>query len=109
MKNLFVGNMSFQSTEEDLHALFQPYGEITRIHIVRDRETGQPRGFAFVEVSDDAEAAKAISALNGKELAGRALKVNEATPRPEREGSRGGGGFRDGGRGGRGGGGRGRF
>ena len=110
MKNLFVGNMSFQTTEEDLRTLFQPFGEITRIHIVRDRETGQPRGFAFVEVSDDGEAAKAISALNGKELAGRALKVNEATPRPERDGSRGGGGFRDGGRGGRGGGGgRGRF
>ena len=107
MKNLFVGNMSFQTTEDDLRALFQPFGEITRIHIVRDRETGQPRGFAFVEVSDDGEAAKAISSLNGKELAGRALKVNEATPRPEREGSRG-GGFRDGGRGGRGGG-RGRF
>ena len=103
MKNLFVGNMSFQTTEEDLRTLFEPFGEITRVHIVRDRETGQPRGFAFVEVSDDAEAAKAISALNGKELAGRALKVNEATPRPERDGSRG-GGFRDRGRGGGGGG-----
>jgi cold-inducible RNA-binding protein len=102
MKNLFVGNMSFQTTESDLRTLFEPYGEITRIHIVQDRDTGQARGFAFVEVADDAEAAKAISALNGKEVAGRALKVNEATPRPERGGSRGGGGFRDrGSRGGR--------
>ena len=108
MKNLFIGNMSFQTTEGDLRTLFEPYGEITRIHIVQDRETGQPRGFAFVEVADDAEAAKAISALNGKEVAGRALKVNEATPRPERSGgggSRGGGGggFRDRGDRGRGG------
>jgi cold-inducible RNA-binding protein len=108
MKNLFIGNMSFQTTEGDLRTLFEPFGEITRIHIVQDRETGQPRGFAFVEVADDAEAAKAISALNGKEVAGRALKVNEATPRPERSGgggSRGGGGggFRDRGDRGRGG------
>ena len=108
MKNLFIGNMSFQTTEGDLRTLFEPFGEITRIHIVHDRETGQPRGFAFVEVADDAEAAKAISALNGKEVAGRALKVNEATPRPERSaggGSRGGGGggFRDRGDRGRGG------
>ena len=101
MKNLFVGNMSFETTESDLRKLFEPYGEITRIHIVQDRETGQPRGFAFVEIADDAEAAKAITVLNGKEVAGRALKVNEATPRPERGGSRG-GGFRDRGRGGRG-------
>ena len=108
MKNLFIGNMSFQTTEGDLRTLFEPFGEITRIHIVQDRETGQPRGFAFEEVADDAEAAKAISALNGKEVAGRALKVNEATPRPERSGgggSRGGGGggFRDRGDRGRGG------
>src|SRR5438309_10388495 len=101
MKNLFVGNMSFQTTESDLRALFEPFGQITRIHIVQDRETGQPRGFAFVEIADDAEATKAISVLNGKEVAGRALKVNEATPRPERSRSRG-GGFRDRGRGGRG-------
>lgn len=100
MKNLFVGNMSFQTTESDLRTLFEPFGEITRIHMVHDRETGQPRGFAFVEIADDAEAAKAISTLNGKEVAGRALKVNEATPRPDRGGS-GGGGFRKSGGGGR--------
>jgi RNA recognition motif-containing protein len=98
MKNLFVGNMSFQTTESDLRTLFEPYGEIVRIHIVQDRETGQPRGFAFVEIADDAEAVKAIAALNGKEVAGRALKVNEAILRPER-GSRG-GGFRERDRGG---------
>src|SRR2546427_12910144 len=89
MKNLFVGNMSFQTTEGDLRALFEPFGQITRIHIVMESETGQPRGFAFVEIADDAEASKAIAALNGKEVGGRALKVNEDTPRPERRVSRG--------------------
>jgi cold-inducible RNA-binding protein len=105
MKNLFVGNMSFQTTEGDLRALFEPFGQVTRIHIVNDRETGQPRGFAFVEMAKDDEAAKAMSDLNGKEVAGRALRVNEATPKPERGGpransgfgSRGGGGNRAGG------------
>jgi len=108
MKNLFVGNMSFQTTEGDLRALFEPFGQVTRIHIVNDRETGQPRGFAFVEMAKDEEAAKAMSELNGKEVAGRALRVNEATPKPERGGPRG--GFGPGGGGGRGPGGpRGRF
>jgi cold-inducible RNA-binding protein len=90
MKNLFVGNMNFQTTESDLRALFEPFGQITRIHIVNDRETGQPRGFAFVEMANDNEAAKAMIDLNGKEVAGRALRVNEAAPKPERSG----GGFR---------------
>jgi cold-inducible RNA-binding protein len=106
MKNLFVGNMSFQTTESDLQELFKQFGQITRIHIVQDRETGQPRGFAFVEMTDETGAAQAMSALNGKEVAGRILKVNEATPRPERGGPRGGrGGFgpRDSGGPGRGG------
>ncbi|PYU26100.1 MAG: RNA-binding protein [Acidobacteria bacterium] len=97
MKNLFVGNMSFQTTEADLRALFEPFGQITRIHIVNDRETGQPRGFAFVEMAKDDEAAKAMSELNGKEVAGRALRVNEATPKPERGGPRGSFGPRGGG------------
>jgi cold-inducible RNA-binding protein len=97
MKNLFVGNMSFQTTEVDLRALFEPFGQIIRIHIVNDRETGQPRGFAFVEMAKDDEAAKAMSELNGKEVAGRALRVNEATPKPERGGPRGGFGPRGGG------------
>jgi cold-inducible RNA-binding protein len=93
MKNLFVGNMSFQTTEADLRALFEPFGQITRIHIVTDRETGQPRGFAFVEMAKDEDAAKAMTALNGKEVAGRALRVNEAAPKPERGGFKGSGGF----------------
>jgi cold-inducible RNA-binding protein len=84
MKNLFVGNMSFQTTEADLTALFQPFGQVGRIHIVTDRETGRARGFAFVEMPNDAEAAKAIAALDGKEVGGRNLKVNEARPKGER-------------------------
>lgn len=95
MKNIFVGNMSFQTTESDLRALFEPFGQVTRIHIVNDRETGQPRGFAFVEMEKDAEAAKAMTDLNGKEVAGRVLRVNEATPKSER--SPRGGGFGPGG------------
>ena len=94
MKSLFVGNMSFQTTEADLTALFQPFGQIGRIHIVTDRETGRARGFAFVEMPNDAEAAKAIAALDGKAVGGRNLKVNEAQPkgdRPRGGGSRGGG------------------
>ena len=66
MKNLFVGNMSFQTTESDLRGIFEPFGEITRIHVVSDRETGQPRGFAFVEMSNDNEEVKAMSELDGK-------------------------------------------
>ncbi len=97
MKNLFVGNMSFQTTEDDLRALFEPFGQITRIHIATDRETGRARGFAFVEMANDEEAAKAITALDGKEVGGPNLKVNEARPKGEGRGPRGGGG---GGRGG---------
>ena len=101
MKNLFVGNMSFQTTESELQALFEPFGEITRIQVMTDRDTGRSRGFAFVEMANDEEAAKAIAALNGKEVDGRALNVNEARPKPERSGPpRGGGGGRGGGRGG---------
>jgi cold-inducible RNA-binding protein len=98
MKNLFVGNLNFQTTESDLRQLFEPFGQVTRIHVAVDRETGRARGFAFVEMANDEEAAKAIAALNGKEVAGRALRVNEALPKGERGGPRGGGG---GGRGGR--------
>ena len=92
MKNLFVGNMSFQTTESELQALFEPFGEVTRIQVMTDRDTGRSRGFAFVEMANDEEAAKAIAALNGKEVGGRALNVNEARPKPERSGPRGGGG-----------------
>jgi RNA recognition motif-containing protein len=84
MKNVFVGNISFQTTEGDLRTLFEPFGAIDRIHIVNDRDTGQPRGFAFVEMTNDADAAKAMADLNGKEVAGRSLRVNEAAPKLER-------------------------
>jgi cold-inducible RNA-binding protein len=117
MKNLFVGNMSFQTTEGDLRALFEPFGQVARVHIAMDRETGRSRGFAFVEMPNDAEAAAAMQGLDGKDLGGRNLKVNEARPKEASSGPRGprGGGpggdrGGSGGRGGeRGGGGRGRF
>jgi cold-inducible RNA-binding protein len=103
MKNLFVGNMNFQTSESDLRALFEPFGEIVRIQVMTDRDTGRSRGFGFVEMADDEAAAKAIAALNGKELDGRALNVNEARPKPERTGGGGGGGRNFGGGGGGGG------
>ena len=86
MKNLFVGGMHFETTENDLRPLFEPFGEIQRIQLVTDRETGRSRGFAFVEMADDEAAAKAIAAVNGQELHGRTLKVNEANPKPESQG-----------------------
>lgn len=88
MKNVFVGNMNFQTTEAELRALFEPFGQVSRVHIAMDRETGRARGFAFVEMPNDEEAAKAMSGLDGKEVGGRALKVNEARPK----GASGGGG-----------------
>jgi cold-inducible RNA-binding protein len=84
MKNLFVGNLSFQTTDSDLRALFEPFGQVTRIHVAMDRETGRARGFAFVEMANDDEAKKAIAALDGKEFGGRNVKVNEARPRTGR-------------------------
>lgn len=95
MTSIFVGNMSFDTNEEELRTLFQPFGEITRIHIVTDRDTGRARGFAFVEMANANEATSAMAALNGREVNGRQLRVNEAQPKKEH----GGGG---GGRGGRG-------
>jgi cold-inducible RNA-binding protein len=92
MKNLFVGNMSFQTSEADLRALFEPFGQITRVHIAMDRETGRARGFAFVEMPNDDEAAKAIAGLDGKDVKGRNIKVNEARPKTPGGGPRGGGG-----------------
>jgi cold-inducible RNA-binding protein len=94
MKNLFVGNMSFQTSEADLRALFEPFGQISRVHIAMYRETGRARGFAFVEMPNDAEAAKAIAGLDGKDVGGRNLKVNEARPKSASGG--GGGGPRGG-------------
>jgi RNA recognition motif-containing protein len=95
MTNIFVGNLSYQTTQEELEAEFAAYGAVERVSIVRDRETGQPRGFAFVEMTNADEANNAISALNGRQMNGRALNVNEARPREERGG--GGGGNRFGG------------
>ena len=92
MKKLFVGNMSFDTTEGELRSIFEPYGEITSINVITDRDTGRPRGFAFVELANDGEAAKAITELDGKEVGGRALNVNEANPKPERSGPRRGAG-----------------
>ena len=84
MKNLFVGNMNFQTTESDLTALFKGFGQVTRVHLAKDRETGRARGFAFVEMPNDEEAAKAIAGLDGEEFGGRTLKVNESRPKTER-------------------------
>ena len=86
MKNVFVGNMSFQTTESELRSIFEPFGELTRVNVVTDRDTGQARGFGFVEMPNDDEATKAIAGLNGKEVGGRALNVNEARPKTERSG-----------------------
>lgn len=83
MKNIFVGNLSFNSSEQDIRALFEAYGAVDRVNIVTDRETGQPRGFGFVEMSNNAEGDRAIAAVNGHEIGGRALNVNEAKPKNE--------------------------
>jgi len=92
MKNLFVGNLPFSTTEDSLRELFAQFGEVQRVKVMTDRDTGKPRGFAFVEMTQDDDAAKAITALNGKDLNGRALTVNEARPKPDRGGYRPGGG-----------------
>ena len=89
MKSLFVCNMSFQTSESELRELFAPFGQVTRVHMAMDRETGRARGFAFVEMPNDAEAAQAMTALDGKEVGGRNLKVNEARPKGESAGPRG--------------------
>jgi RNA recognition motif-containing protein len=92
VKNIYVGNLSFDASEESVRALFEAYGTVGRVNIVTDRDTGQPRGFGFVEMANDGEGEKAIAAVNGTELGGRALYVNEARPKAERSGG-GGGGF----------------
>ncbi|MBV9769719.1 MAG: RNA-binding protein [Bryobacterales bacterium] len=95
MTNIFVGNLSYQTSQEDLEAAFNEFGAVERVNIVRDRDTGQPRGFAFVEMTNRNEAANAIAALNGRNMNGRDINVNEARPKEERPG--GGGGNRGGG------------
>ena len=95
MKNIFVGNLDFSATEDEVRALFEDFGAVERAAIIRDRDTGRSRGFGFVEMTVNSEADAAIAALNGRELNGRALKVNEALPKGEgapRGGPRAGGG-----------------
>ena len=103
MTKIFVGNLNFQTTQDELHAAFAPFGSVESVSVITDRDTGQPRGFAFVEMSNKNEAEAAINSLNGKQLNGRALNVNEA--RPKTEGGGGGGGGYNKSRGGGGGGG----
>ena len=98
MKNIYVGNLDFQVTEEELRTAFAAYGQVDKVSIVTDRDTGRRRGFGFVEMANDADADKAIAGLNGALLGSRALSVNEA--RPKREGGSGGRGGQRGGRGG---------
>jgi cold-inducible RNA-binding protein len=84
--NIFVGNLSFDTTDSDLHAAFGAYGQVGRASVVRDRDTGQSRGFGFVEMTDSAETTQGMSALNGQDLNGRTLNVNEARPRESKGG-----------------------
>lgn len=104
MKNIFVGNLSFNTSEEELRRMFEAFGAVDRVAIMTDRDTGRSRGFGFVEMTNDDDGEKAITSLNGTQAGGRTLNVNEARPKSDR-----GGGGRD--RGGRGGdrGGRGRY
>jgi RNA recognition motif-containing protein len=94
MFNIYVGNISFDSTEDDIRGLFEPHGEVLKVSLITDRDTGRPRGFGFVEMANANEGRAAIEQLNGQEVGGRALNVNEAKPRPARGGG-GGGGRRD--------------
>jgi cold-inducible RNA-binding protein len=95
LKNIFVGNLSFGATEDSVRSMFEAYGPVDRVSIVTDRDTGQPKGFGFVEMANDAEGDRAISALSGRELDGRNLTINEA--RPKGEGGGGGGRGKSGG------------
>ncbi len=100
--NIYVGNLSFDTTEEQVRQAFEGFGEVSSVNIIKDKYTGEPRGFAFVEMSDGEKSQAAIAGLNGQDLNGRTLNVNEARPRADRGG--GGGGRGGGGGGGRGGG-----
>src|ERR1700680_4506361 len=94
MKNIFVGNLSFGATEDAVRTMFGAYGAVDRVSIVTNRDTGQAKGFGFVEMSNNSEAERAIAELNGRELDGRALTVNEARPKEDRGFGGGGGGGR---------------
>jgi cold-inducible RNA-binding protein len=109
LKNIFVGNLDFHTGEDELRQLFSTYGQVDRVSIMTDRDTGRSRGFGFVEMANAEEGEKAIAAINGSQVGGRTLNVNEARPKAERPsgggggrggfgGGRGGGGGRDGGR-----------
>ena len=92
MKNIYVGNLSFGVSEETVRALFEAHGTVGRVNLAKDRDTGQPRGFGFVEMANDDEGEKAIAGVNGMTLDGRSLNVNEARPKTDRVNG-GGGGF----------------
>jgi cold-inducible RNA-binding protein len=94
MKNIFVGNLDFGATEDAVRTMFEAYGTVDRVNLITDRDTGRAKGFGFVEMTTDADADRAIAGLNGKDLGGRALNVNEARPKTDR-GSGGGGGGRN--------------
>lgn len=103
MKNIFVGNLDFNTGEDELRQLFEQYGQVDRVAIMTDRDTGRSRGFGFVEMANAEDGEKAIAALNGTQLGGRTLNVNEARPKVDRGGGGGGRGRDRGGRGGGGG------
>ena len=98
MFNIYVGNLSFDSTEEDVRGLFEAHGEVLKVNLITDRDTGRPRGFGFVEMADADQGRTAIEQINGNDLGGRSLTVNEAKPRAARTGSGSGGGGGAGGR-----------
>ena len=98
--NIYVGNLSYRTTEDELRRAFEAYGAVSSAAIIKDRDSGQSKGFGFVEMPSDAEAQAAITGLNDKEVGGRRLKVNQARPREDGGGSRGGGGGSRGGSGG---------
>ena len=94
MKNIFVGNLSFNTNEDELRQAFEAYGQVERVSILTDRDTGRSRGFGFVEMANNEDGEKAIAALNGSQLGGRTINVNEARPKTERAGGGGGRGGR---------------
>jgi RNA recognition motif-containing protein len=102
-KKLYVGNLTYDTTDSDLQRMFEEFGTVASAQVITDRESGRSKGFGFVEMGSDQEAQAAINALNGKDVGGRALTVNEAKPREERGGGGGRGGYGGGGGGGRGG------
>ena len=97
-KKLYIGNLSYDVSSSDLEAMLSPHGTVQSAQVIMDRDTGQSKGFGFVEMGSDSEAQAAISAMDGQEQGGRALKVNEAKPREPRSGGGGGGGYGGGGR-----------